>query len=138
MEDDLKLYRGVHALVVEDQRAVISHIDSTLNSMGISSVEWASDGERALSHFRNDPGFADLVISDLTLPGMDGIELLRKVRAINPKIPFLMLLADPTRNNVMAIREAGAKHILVKPFSSEDLSDHVHAMVKQLKAQPSK
>jgi len=133
MEETLKLYKGIHVLVVEDQRGVISHIDSTLNSMGISSVEWASDGERALFLFRNDPKFADLIISDLTLPRMDGIALLRQVRAINPKIPFLMLLADPTQKNVMAIREAGAKHILVKPFSSEDLNDHVHAMVKQLK-----
>ncbi len=122
----------IHALVVDDQRTITSHIDSSLNSFGFSNVVWTTDGESALSYFLSDADFADIVISDLTLPVMSGIELYNELQKIKPGIQFLMLLADPTRENVVAVRDLGIKHILAKPFSTEDLLDHVEAMVEAL------
>ncbi len=63
---------------------------------------------------------------------MSGIELYNELQKIKPGIQFLMLLADPTRENVVAVRDLGIKHILAKPFSTEDLLDHVEAMVEAL------
>lgn len=128
----MKPIQQVHALVVDDQRAVSSHIDSALKAIGISSVVWTSDGEAALARFKADPNFADIVISDLTLPGMDGVDLLLKLRAIKPELLFLMLLADPTRQNVLRVREAGTRYVLAKPFSTEELTDHVEEMLRVL------
>lgn len=103
-----------------------------LFKIGIGNVVWNADGEAALDHFMVDPLFADIVIADLSLPGMDGVELMKRVRRINPKVPFLIMLADPTKKNVLYVREGGTKYILAKPVSTGYLIEHVEEMIRPL------
>ena len=106
------------ALVVDDQEMIQRVVKLTLERVGFA-VDQASDGEDGLAVF--SAGKYDLVISDVKMPRMDGVELLRLIRERDKDVPVLMMsgYADPGTGK--EIRELGAFDFLVKPFKPGDL-----------------
>ncbi|HEY8446744.1 MAG TPA: response regulator transcription factor [Thermomicrobiales bacterium] len=120
-------------LVVEDEPAIAGFVRRGLLFEGYQ-VEVASDGRRALAILRDDP--PDLVILDLMLPGVDGIEITRRVRSAETAegrtpVPILMLTARDAVADRVAGLEVGADDYLVKPFAFDELLARVRALLRR-------
>ncbi|HUA54761.1 MAG TPA: response regulator [Candidatus Sulfotelmatobacter sp.] len=107
-------------LTVDDSKTMRDMVSFTLKQAGYEVLE-AGDGSQALSVLGN--GRVDCIITDLNMPVMDGLQLIRSVRA-NPShkgTPILMLTTEADDTKKSAGREAGATGWLVKPFDPEKL-----------------
>src|SRR5579859_112388 len=119
---------NAHILIVDDDSRVTSALRRTLTYEGYS-VSTALDGEGALTLARTKP--PDLVILDLMLPGIDGLEVCRRLRAADDGIAVLMLTArDAVADRVTGL-ESGADDYLVKPFALEELLARVKALLRR-------
>ena len=100
--------------------------------MGMTHIERALDGDKALALFAEDPYFVHFVVCDWSMPGMTGIQLIEKIRAVNATIPILILAGEASIDNVKAALAAGVSQFLAKPFTSADMQKRVRAMTKNL------
>ncbi len=117
-----------HILVIEDEQKISDFLRRGLTYEGFH-VEAANDGESGLKAARDNP--PHLVILDVMLPGLDGIEVCRRLRAAGP-IPILMLTAkDSVADRVKGL-ESGADDYLVKPFAFEELIARVRALLRRV------
>jgi two-component system chemotaxis response regulator CheY len=132
MNDDQKRFERLHALIVDEEQAMISIITTILQSMGITNIERAMDGNKALELLQEDGNIVHFVVCEWTLPGMTGLQLLKKIREMNPAMPVLMLSGDSSIDNVKAAMAAGVSQYLMKPFTSGDMQKRVRAMTKNL------
>ena len=106
--------------IVDDSRTMLDMVGYTLREAGYDVVE-AEDGQKALDVLAaND---ANVVITDLNMPNMDGLELIRALRAQDKyrTTPILMLTTEADREKKEAGRAAGATGWIVKPFNPEKL-----------------
>jgi two-component system, OmpR family, response regulator MprA len=118
-----------HILVVDDESRVTSALRRTLEYEGYQ-VSTASNGESALELTRvKSPA---LVILDIMLPGMNGLEVCRRLRATNSNAAILMLTARDTVADRVTGLEVGADDYLVKPFALEELLARVKALLRRL------
>ena len=99
-------------LVVDDDQDLAEMLGIVLNGAGID-VDLVSRGDEALEVFRNNP--PDLVLLDVMLPGLDGIEVCKQIRA-ESMVPIVMLSAKGDTHDVVRGLEAGADDYIVKPF----------------------
>jgi two-component system response regulator MtrA len=99
-------------LVVDDDQDLAEMLGIVLNGAGID-VDLVSRGDEALKVFRNNP--PDLVLLDVMLPGLDGIEVCKQIRA-ESMVPIVMLSAKGDTHDVVRGLEAGADDYMVKPF----------------------
>ena len=115
-------------LLVEDDELLGSGLDDAL-SRAHYPHEWVRDGRSALAAATT--GEFDLVILDLGLPGLDGMEVLKQLRARGNSTPVLVLSArDATRDRVLGLN-CGADDYLVKPFDLEELLARMHAIERR-------
>jgi two-component system, OmpR family, response regulator MprA len=117
-----------HILIVDDDSRVTSALRRTLAYEGYQ-VSTALDGEGALAIARAKS--PDLVILDLMLPGIDGFEVCRRLRAADEGIAVLMLTARDAVVDRVAGLEIGADDYLVKPFALEELLARVKALLRR-------
>lgn len=119
-------------LIVDDQRAVRALIRSCLQGLGINQVIEAEDGVQAL--VRLSTSRQHLIISDLNMPHLDGLGLLRAVRQ-NPetaKTAFIMLTSHADTELVKKAVELGVNNYIIKPFTVESLRRKITAVFGQL------
>lgn len=116
-------------LVVDDERAVRESLRRALELEGYE-VELASDGEEALGRLALEPP-VDAAILDILMPGIDGLEVCRRVRANQNPIPVLMLTARAEVDNRVAGLDAGADDYLPKPFALAELLARVRALLRR-------
>jgi two-component system response regulator MprA len=115
-------------LVVDDDPGVTDVLRRGLTYEGFV-VDMAGSGEEALALLRERP--PDLVILDILMPGLDGFEVLRRLRAADPHLPVLMLTArDAPSDQVRGLTE-GADDYVVKPFTFEVLVARVRALLRR-------
>src|SRR5436305_10220346 len=119
---------NAHILIVDDDSRVTSALRRTLAYEGYH-ISSALDGEGALAIARTKS--PDLVILDLMLPGIDGLEVCRRLRAVNDDIAVLMLTARDAVADRVAGLETGADDYLVKPFALEELLARVKALLRR-------
>jgi two-component system response regulator MprA len=120
-------------LVVEDEPSISGFVRRGLIFEGYE-VELAENGRLALEAIRDRP--PDLVVLDLMLPEVDGIEVARRVRAVEeaddlPRVPILMLTARDAIPDRVAGLEVGADDYLVKPFDFDELLARVRALLRR-------
>ena len=114
-------------LVVDDDTALAEMIGIMLESEGYAP-SFCADGAQALETFRStDP---DLVLLDLMLPGVDGVEICRLIRA-ESDVPVIMLTAKTDTQDVVAGLEAGADDYVTKPFKSKELLARVRTRLRR-------
>ena len=114
-------------LVVDDDPEIVSFVKRGLAYEGYT-VDTAADGSEALSKARErEP---DLVILDIMMPGMDGIEVAKRLRQ-GGDVPILMLTAKGTVSDKVTGLESGADDYLVKPFAFEELLARARALLRR-------
>src|ERR1700722_15322384 len=114
-------------LVVDDDAALAEMLGIVLRGEGFEPT-FVADGDRALEVFRDTK--PDLVLLDLMLPGMDGIDVCRQIRA-EPGVPMVMLRAKRATVDVVLGLESGADDYIVKPFQSKVLIARVRARLRR-------
>ena len=115
-------------VIIEDNKPLASGIAHRLRDRGYG-VDLLYDGSDA-DVFLSSEG-ADLIILDINLPGMDGLEVLRRVRQRNDPTPILMLTARTNTSDRVAGLDAGADDYLVKPFELDELEARVRALSRR-------
>jgi DNA-binding response OmpR family regulator len=122
-------------LLVEDNRGISEMVGEFLERRGYG-LDYASDGPTGL-HLAVSNSY-DVIILDLMLPGMDGLELCRRLRAEGKKsTPVLMLTARDTLDDKLTGLDAGADDYLVKPFEIRELEARVRALIRRDRRQVS-
>jgi DNA-binding response OmpR family regulator len=114
-------------LVVEDDESIARGLTRVLESQGYS-VTWLRDGRSALE--AADPD-ARLVVLDLGLPDIDGVDVCRKLRKSHPELAILILSARDQELDIVAGLDAGADDYLVKPFRLAELLARVRAHMRR-------
>lgn len=119
-------------LVVDDFSTMRRIVRNLLKELGYSNVDEAEDGAMALSKLKNDQ--FDFVISDWNMPVMDGLDMLKNIRAdaALSKLPVLMVTAEAKKENIIAAAQAGASGYVVKPFTAATLDEKLSKIFEKL------
>jgi two-component system KDP operon response regulator KdpE len=118
-------------LIVDDDASVRRALHITLQTLGFSTSE-ATGGEEALQLVRAT--HYDVVLLDINMPGMDGVETCRQLRRLLPRIAILMLTVRDSEEDKVSALEAGADDYVTKPFHIRELTARVRATVRRLRA----
>jgi two-component system, OmpR family, response regulator MprA len=121
----------VRLLIVEDDPAVRQALARALETEGYE-LHLAEDGVQALAVLAQSP--PDAVVLDVMLPGIDGLEVARRIRARRDAVPILMLTARGAVGDRVAGLDAGADDYLVKPFALEELLARLRALLRRANA----
>jgi two-component system response regulator PilR (NtrC family) len=105
-------------LVVDDERSMREMLSILLEREGYEAVE-AKNGQEALQIF--ETSIFDLVISDIHMPGINGIELLSRIKTLAPEVPVLMITAFATAEQAVDAIKLGAFHYFTKPFNNDEI-----------------
>ncbi|HTY08076.1 MAG TPA: response regulator transcription factor [Candidatus Edwardsbacteria bacterium] len=122
--------------IVEDERDVADLVEHYLRKNGFEAVQY-NNGETALPRLRAHP--PDLLVLDLMLPGIDGLELCRLLRAdpATQRLPVIMLTAKGEETDRILGLEMGADDYVTKPFSPKELVARIKAVLRRGQEQPS-
>ncbi len=120
-----------HILVIEDETRIADLLRRGLTYEGFR-VSVAGDGHSGLAMARDDP--PDLVILDWMLPGLDGLEVCKRLRAAGP-VPIIMLTAKESVPDRVAGLNAGADDYMVKPFAFDELLARIRAQLRRNRPQ---
>ena len=115
-------------LVVDDDQDLAEMLGIVLNGAGIE-VDLVSRGDEAVEVFRNSQ--PDLVLLDIMLPGIDGIEVCREIRRESTRVPIVMLTAKGDTQDVVLGLEAGADDYMVKPFKPSELVARIRTRLRR-------
>src|SRR5262245_15348559 len=115
-------------VIVDDDPTMRTALHETLSLAGYETVQ-CGDGETAEQVIK--AGGMDLVISDVRMPGMDGLELLRRTRASSFPLPFIVISGHATVPEAVEAMKCGAYDLLVKPFSYQELTSVVEAALSR-------
>ena len=116
-------------LLIEDEAHVVSFIKKGLSEEGFE-ISVAFDGKTGLQLFQEN-GF-DLVILDIMIPGMNGLEVCKEIRKTNTTLPVLFLTALGTSENIVLGLETGADDYLVKPFKFIELVARIKTLLRRV------
>ncbi len=116
-------------LIVDDSESIREVVNFTLEKSGYNVLS-ADDGTEAIKHL--DGKHIDLIITDLHMPKMNGIELIKEVRKINEYkyTPILYLTTESQHSKKMEAKEAGATGWIIKPFMPEKLISAIKKILK--------
>ena len=113
---------GKKVLIVDDSRTIRQQVSFTLTKGGFEVVE-AEDGVQGLAKIRAENGTIAMIISDVNMPNMDGLEMVENISkdASIIKVPIVMLTTEGNGEMIARAKQAGAKGWLVKPFEPDQL-----------------
>ena len=126
--------KNMNILVVDDFSTMRRIVKNLLVDIGFNNISEADDGKTALPILEN--GGIDFLVTDWNMPGMQGIDLLKAVRA-NPDLeglPVLMVTAEAKREQIMEAAQAGVNGYVVKPFTADTLKEKVDKVFERLEA----
>jgi DNA-binding response OmpR family regulator len=116
-------------LVVEDEPMIADAVAARLRAEGFGAVT-APDGPSALASAAITR--PDLVVLDVMLPGLDGLEVCRRLQALHPGLPVIMLTARDDETDLLVGLAVGADDYMTKPFSMRELVARVHVLLRRM------
>lgn len=124
--------KSMRILVVDDFPTMRRIVRNLLKELGFSNVEEAEDGVMGLARLR--AGHFDFVVSDWNMPNMDGLDMLKAIRAdaALAHLPVLMVTAEAKKENIIAAAQAGANGYVVKPFTAATLDEKLSKIVEKM------
>lgn len=119
-------------LIVDDFSTMRRIIKNLLRDLGFNNTQEADDGSTALPMLQK--GDFDFVVTDWNMPGMQGIDLLKAIRADDSlkHIPVLMVTAEAKREQIIAAAQAGVNGYVVKPFTAATLKEKLDKIFERL------
>ena len=122
--------KDMHILIVDDFSTMRRIIKNLLRDLGFNNTAEADDGQTALPMLRS--GKFDFLVTDWNMPGMDGLTLLKTVRADAKlaEMPVLMVTAEATREQIVTAAEAGVNGYVVKPFTAATLKQKIEQIFR--------
>jgi two-component system, OmpR family, KDP operon response regulator KdpE len=124
--------KPVRVLVVDDEPHMRRVIRATLTARGYSVDEFRN-GEEAVTAVRDQP--PGLVLMDINMPGIGGIEACRRIRALDPTVGIVMITVRETEDDTVEALEAGADDYLIKPFRVRELLARISALIRRSRAE---
>ena len=121
----------IRILVVDDESAIRRALRPPLVELGFQVAE-ASRGEEAIQLLRSST--FDAVLLDVNMPGIGGVETLKRVRAFAPRLPILMLTVRDKEEEKVEALDLGADDYVTKPFSTRELIARVRAAIRRVKS----
>ncbi|NPU84660.1 MAG: response regulator [Syntrophaceae bacterium] len=118
--------RTTRVLVVDDEESMREILSDFLSSLGYKVV-CATNGEEGLTEYRED--HFDVVISDLMMSPMNGLELLNQIKIINPTAIFIMITGYPSIDTAMDAIKKGANDYIIKPFNLDEIKMKVERAI---------
>ncbi len=117
--------KDINILIVDDFSAMREIIRNLLHELGFDNTSEADDGQTALPMLKT--GKFDFLVTDWSMPDMDGLALLKTVRADEQlsDLPVLMVTAEAKREQIVDAAEAGVNAYIVKPFTAETLKEKI-------------
>jgi two-component system, chemotaxis family, chemotaxis protein CheY len=124
--------KGMSILVVDDFPTMRRIVRSLLKELGFTNVDEAEDGQEALGKLKG--GDFEFVVSDWNMPNLDGLEMLKQIRADDAMkaLPVLMVTAEAKKENIVAAAQAGANGYIVKPFTAATLEEKLNKIFEKL------
>ena len=124
--------KNLNFLVVDDFSTMRRIVRNLLKELGYNNVEEAEDGAQALDMLGT--GRFQFVVSDWNMPNLDGLEMLKRIRASEPlkHLPVLMVTAEAKKENIIAAAQAGANGYVVKPFSAATLEEKLDRIFEKV------
>jgi two-component system, OmpR family, KDP operon response regulator KdpE len=122
---------AIRILVVDDESAIRRALRPPLAELGFQMAE-AARGEEALQLLRTTT--FDAVLLDVNMPGIGGVETLRRIRAFAPRLPILMLTVRDKEEEKVEALDLGADDYVTKPFSTRELIARVRAAIRRVKS----
>jgi two-component system chemotaxis response regulator CheY len=126
------LDKNIKVLVVDDFSTMRRIIKNLLRDLGFTNISEADDGSTALPMLQG--GDFDFVVTDWNMPGMQGIDLLRAIRAdaTLAHIPVLMVTAEAKKEQIVMAAQAGVNGYIVKPFTAATLKTKLDKIFERL------
>jgi DNA-binding response OmpR family regulator len=127
----------VKILVVDDDESILELLSAILESSGYSDISVCASPQEALAMIRNAETRYECLLFDINMPGMDGIELCQKVRALksHKETPIVMLTAITDRTYIDRAFDAGATDYITKPFDVMEIGARLRIAAKLVTAQ---
>ncbi|OSZ41940.1 two-component system response regulator [Alcaligenes faecalis] len=124
--------KNIKILVVDDFPTMRRIIKNLLKDLGYENVDEAEDGQMGLEKLRN--GNFEFVVSDWNMPNLDGLEMLKQIRADSnlASLPVLMVTAEAKKENIIAAAQAGANGYVVKPFTAATLEEKLNKIFEKM------
>jgi two-component system chemotaxis response regulator CheY len=128
------LDKNIKILIVDDFSTMRRIIKNLLRDLGYNNTSEADDGLTALPMLQS--GNFDLLITDWNMPGMQGIDLLRAVRADTrlSTLPVMMVTAEQKREQIIEAAKAGVNGYIVKPFTAQTLKEKLEKIFERVEA----
>jgi two-component system chemotaxis response regulator CheY len=128
----VEMDKGMKILVVDDFPTMRRIVRNLLKELGYSNVDEAEDGMAGLARLRS--GTYDFVISDWNMPNLDGLAMLKEIRADAnlTHLPVLMVTAESKKENIIAAAQAGASGYVVKPFTAATLDEKLNKILEKM------
>jgi two-component system chemotaxis response regulator CheY len=129
---EVVLNKNMKILVVDDFSTMRRIIKNLLKDLGFANIQEADDGNTALPMLQQ--GDFDFVVTDWNMPGMQGIDLLRAIRADASlkHIPVLMVTAEAKKEQIVAAAQAGVNGYVIKPFTAATLKEKLAKIFERL------
>lgn len=119
---------NTNILVVDDDQAILNMMDRMLGSIGYSA-ELTPDPQEGLNYFANN--VYDIVFSDVNLPGIDGIEMIQRMRSTDPTVVPIIMTARGDQETAIRAIECGARSFLRKPFTNIELGEKLETALRE-------
>jgi PAS domain S-box-containing protein len=127
-ESDAPIQGSGHILFVDDEDALVDFADQIFPKLGYEVTAINSSTE-ALDVFRTDPQKFDLIITDMTMPELTGVELAQKVHELNSKIPIILCSGFSDQISVETMKDSGILHLLNKPMDLHQAARLMHEIL---------
>jgi two-component system chemotaxis response regulator CheY len=126
--------KDIKILIVDDFSTMRSIIKNLLRELGFNNTAEADDGQTALPMLKS--GKFDFLVTDWNMPGMDGLTLLKTIRADEDLsgMPVLMVTAEAKREQIVVAAEPGVDAYVVKPFTAATLKDKIERIFRRAEA----
>jgi two-component system chemotaxis response regulator CheY len=119
-------------LLVDDSRTIRNIQKNVLARLGHTDIMEAGDGVEALQQVQKDR--PDLALIDWNMPNMDGITLVREIRARDKELPLIMCTTEAEKSRVLEAIKAGVNNYIVKPFTTETLAEKIQQTMDKAQA----
>src|SRR4030042_6260007 len=115
-------------LIVDDEKPICTALASLVKTEGFKALT-AGDGATALEKVRSES--PDVMLADIKMPGVDGMELMRRTREVDPDLPVVMITAYAEVQGAVEAIKAGAHDYLSKPFNNQEVLRVIHRALSE-------